>query len=51
MIGEIKRQLPVDVAPDALFCSVGGAGLLAGVIGGCKDAGWDDGKRRTDSLF
>ncbi|VDC07861.1 unnamed protein product [Peniophora sp. CBMAI 1063] len=41
MVGEIKKQLPDDVVPDAIFCSVGGAGLLGGIILGCKSAGWD----------
>ncbi|KAF9533662.1 tryptophan synthase beta subunit-like PLP-dependent enzyme [Crepidotus variabilis] len=40
MILEIREQLPVK--PDAIFCSVGGAGLLGGIILGCKDVGWDD---------
>ena len=44
MIEESARQLPQGVKPDAVFCCVGGAGLLGGVILGCKAAGWDDGK-------
>ena len=43
MIAEIRTQLPRDVKPTAVFCSVGGGGLLGGVIEGCRDAGWDDG--------
>lgn len=44
MIHEIKRQLPSEIAkPDAILCSVGGAGLLGGVLTGCKNVGWDDG--------
>ncbi|KAJ3515560.1 hypothetical protein NLJ89_g1676 [Agrocybe chaxingu] len=39
MIQEIKIQL--DREPDAIFCSVGGGGLLGGVLVGCKKAGWD----------
>ena len=41
MIEEVKAQLPEK--PDAIFCSVGGGGLLGGVIVGCKRVGWDDG--------
>jgi L-serine/L-threonine ammonia-lyase len=43
MIAEIQTQLPRGVKPVAVFCSVGGGGLLGGVIKGCKDVGWDDG--------
>ena len=43
MIAEIQTQLPRGIKPTALFCSVGGGGLLSGVIEGCKGAGWDDG--------
>lgn len=42
MIREIVKQVPNK--PDAIFCSVGGGGLLGGVIVGCKDVGWDDGE-------
>ena len=42
MISEIHHQL--HQKPDAIFCSVGGAGLLGGIIIGCKNVGWDDGK-------
>lgn len=40
MVSEISRQLTVK--PDAIFCSVGGGGLLGGIIVGCKEASWDD---------
>ncbi|GLB35306.1 putative pyridoxal-phosphate dependent enzyme [Lyophyllum shimeji] len=40
MIEEISRQ--VSSKPDAIFCSVGGGGLLGGIIVGCKKVGWDD---------
>ncbi|THH10834.1 hypothetical protein EW145_g1054 [Phellinidium pouzarii] len=40
MIAEITTQLPSK--PDAIFCSVGGGGLLGGIIDGCSKAGWDD---------
>ena len=43
MIAEIRTQLPHGVKPAAVFCSVGGGGLLGGVIEGCRNAGWDDG--------
>ncbi|KIM48876.1 hypothetical protein M413DRAFT_438048 [Hebeloma cylindrosporum] len=39
MIQEIKNQ--VQQVPDAIFCSVGGGGLLGGIIVGCKDVGWN----------
>ncbi|KAI0262897.1 tryptophan synthase beta subunit-like PLP-dependent enzyme [Gloeopeniophorella convolvens] len=43
MITETRAQLPPHVGkPAAVFCSVGGGGLLGGVIAGCRDAGWDD---------
>lgn len=44
MIEEISRQLPRDVKPDAIVCSVGGGGLAGGVIIGCKSVGWEDGE-------
>ena len=40
MIDEIRNKL--DFIPDVIFCSVGGGGLLGGVIHGCA-AGWDHG--------
>lgn len=40
MIKEISTQLASK--PDAIFCSVGGGGLLGGIIDGCKKVGWDD---------
>lgn len=45
MVHEIANQLPSK--PDAIFCSVGGGGLLGGVLVGCKDVGWDDGESRN----
>ena len=45
MINETSKQIPN--VPDAIFCSVGGGGLLGGVIEGCKKVGWDDGKIDT----
>ena len=41
MVQEIKRQIPQR--PDVIFCSVGGGGLLGGIIKGCRDVDWDDG--------
>lgn len=48
MINEIAHQIPTK--PDAIFCSVGGGGLLGGVTVGCKDVGWDDGKYQKSSF-
>ncbi|PPR04962.1 hypothetical protein CVT24_010420 [Panaeolus cyanescens] len=39
MVTEIHKQLGRD--PDAIFCSVGGGGLLGGLIEGCKKVGWE----------
>jgi len=39
MVHEIHKQLQKE--PDAIFCSVGGGGLLGGIILGCKDVGWE----------
>ena len=41
MVHEIDKQLRKE--PNAIFCSVGGGGLLGGIILGCKDVGWDHG--------
>ncbi|KAG6821142.1 hypothetical protein H0H93_005362 [Arthromyces matolae] len=40
MVSEISSQL--GSKPDAFFCSVGGGGLIGGIIHGCKKVGWDD---------
>ncbi|KAF8655861.1 hypothetical protein AX16_002944 [Volvariella volvacea WC 439] len=40
MIEEISKQLPQK--PDAVLCSVGGGGLLGGIIVGCQKVGWGD---------
>ncbi|KII88750.1 hypothetical protein PLICRDRAFT_141283 [Plicaturopsis crispa FD-325 SS-3] len=40
MITEVAKQL--STKPDAIFCSVGGGGLLGGILVGCKRNGWDD---------
>lgn len=39
MIHETKGQLPQGVKPDVIFCSVGGDGLVGGVIEGYKAVG------------
>ncbi|KAJ8515516.1 hypothetical protein ONZ45_g7063 [Pleurotus djamor] len=40
MIEEMHRR--IDEKPDVIFCSVGGGGLLGGIIKGCQSVGWDD---------
>ncbi|EGO03864.1 hypothetical protein SERLA73DRAFT_69687 [Serpula lacrymans var. lacrymans S7.3] len=40
MVLEIKAQL--SKKPDAIFCSLGGGGLLGGIIHGCKQVDWED---------
>ena len=47
MIVEVSQQL--ERKPDMVVCSVGGGGLLGGVMTGCKAVGWEDGKYRTAS--
>lgn len=47
MITEIFNNIPTK--PDAIFCSVGGGGLLGGLIVGCKNIGWDHGLSQVDS--
>jgi L-serine/L-threonine ammonia-lyase len=42
MVAEIKHDLS-KVVPDAIFCSVGGGGLIGGIMEGCKKEGWDSG--------
>lgn len=42
MIHEIKRQLPPGERPAAIFCAVGGGGLLGGILQGCAEVGWSD---------
>ena len=37
MVDEVKRQLPVNTVPNAILCSVGGAGLLGGILIGCTE--------------
>lgn len=40
MVEEIMRQMPDGDKPDAIVCSVGGGGLLAGVMNGLDRVGW-----------
>lgn len=47
MIAEASQQL--GRKPDMILCSVGGGGLLGGVMTGCKAAEWEDGKHRASS--
>jgi L-serine/L-threonine ammonia-lyase len=42
MVDEIQAQLPDGGKPDALICSVGGGGLLIGIMHGLKRVGWGD---------
>lgn len=48
MITEISRQL--SRKPDAICVSVGGGGLLGGLIVGCKNVGWDDGEQNKNHI-
>ena len=45
MIAEVSQQL--GRKPDMIICSVGGGGLLGGVMTGCKAVGWEDGKHKA----
>ncbi|KAL1742798.1 tryptophan synthase beta subunit-like PLP-dependent enzyme [Schizophyllum fasciatum] len=40
MVDEIASQL--EGKPDAILCSVGGGGMLGGLLVGCKRNGWGD---------
>lgn len=40
MIDEIHRQMSDGERPDAIICSVGGGGLLAGIMNGMDRVGW-----------
>jgi L-serine/L-threonine ammonia-lyase len=51
LVDELARQLPqlqwhypvpATMAPDAVVCSVGGGGLLCGIMQGLEDAGWSE---------
>ncbi|CAE6490259.1 unnamed protein product [Rhizoctonia solani] len=41
LIHEVDRQLPSGTRPDVILCSVGGGGLLGGVLRGVNNVGWD----------
>lgn len=41
MIEETAADL--QTPPKAILCSVGGGGLLGGVLVGCSKVGWDNG--------
>lgn len=47
MIGEMYKQWiemgNSDIKPDAIICSVGGGGLLGGILEGCSKTPWNDG--------
>jgi len=45
MIAEVSQQL--GRKPGMIICSVGGGGLLGGVMAGCEAMGWEDGKYRV----
>ena len=45
MITEVSQQL--GRKPDMIICSVGGGGLLGGVMTGCRVVGWEDGKHKA----
>lgn len=47
MIAEVSQQL--ERKPDMIICSVGGGGLLGGVVTGCKAVGWGDSKHEAPS--
>ncbi|KAG9081524.1 hypothetical protein FS749_007599 [Ceratobasidium sp. UAMH 11750] len=51
LVHEASKQLPSGVKPDAIICSVGGAGLLGGVLRGVNDVGWDQTQVITFETF
>ncbi|KAF2454833.1 tryptophan synthase beta subunit-like PLP-dependent enzyme [Lineolata rhizophorae] len=42
VVREIAAQMPAGERPDAVLCSVGGGGLLCGVVQGIMALGWRD---------
>jgi L-serine/L-threonine ammonia-lyase len=46
IVGEIKNQLLVEgvVKCDSIICSVGGGGLVAGIVRGLRETSWPEGK-------
>ncbi|KAG8690389.1 hypothetical protein FRC09_012000 [Ceratobasidium sp. 395] len=51
LVHETAKQLPSGTTPDAIICSVGGAGLLGGVLRGVNDVGWDQTRVITFETF
>lgn len=48
MVKEMKNQL--HHPPDAIFCSVGGGGLIGGILLGCQSVVWDNGSSARHSI-
>ncbi|KAG6376068.1 hypothetical protein JVT61DRAFT_2038 [Boletus reticuloceps] len=48
MVNEMKSQLHHQ--PDAIFCSVGGGGLIGGILLGCQLVAWDNGSFASQSI-
>ena len=48
MVKEMKSQL--HYPPDAIFCSVGGGGLIGGIFLGCQSVAWDNGSSASQSI-
>jgi L-serine/L-threonine ammonia-lyase len=51
MIHEITCQIPDGVTPDAIFCKVGGGGLLGGVLREVIDPEWDRNRSRFSLVW
>jgi L-serine/L-threonine ammonia-lyase len=54
LVAEIQDQLKtagMSTPPDAVVCSVGGGGLLAGILNGMDENGWPDGERKFQALL
>lgn len=49
IITEISKQM--SARPDAIFCSIGGGGLLGGLIVGCQVIGSDSPRDNWVRLF
>lgn len=48
MVEEMKSQL--HHPPDAIFCAVGGGGLIGGILLGCQSVAWDNGSSAGQSI-
>lgn len=48
MVEEMKSQL--HHPPDAIFCSVGGGGLVGGILLGCQVVAWDNGSPSSQPI-